>query len=106
MRTPPVSLRNWRNFRGLTLEQVANILGVGPQAVHKWETGKTPVDLDRLHQLAKIYQTTADALLFDPHEGELVKKMRLAHLVLVSLPAEKAEDWLRVGQAMAGTEKK
>ena len=106
MREPEETLRAWRNMRGLTLEQVGNILGVGPQAVHKWETGKTPVDLKRLRQLAEIYGTTADAILFAPTEGELVERMRQAHHILTNLPPDKAADWLSVGQAMAPEKRK
>lgn len=99
-RKPELTLRAWRNFRDLTLEQVANSLGVGPQAVHKWEAGKTPVDLKRLRQLAEIYGTTPDALLFAPGQGELVERMRQAHAILTKLPADKAAQWLAVGDAM------
>jgi transcriptional regulator with XRE-family HTH domain len=77
------------------------MLGVGPQTVHKWETGKTPVDLDTLKLLARCYGTTPDALLFDPADGELVARLRRAHSVLTGLPAEKADQWLGVGEAMS-----
>lgn len=106
MRKPEKTLRAWRKLRGLTLEHVGNILGVGPQAVHKWEAGKSPVDLERLRQLAEIYRTTPDALLFLPTEGELVERMRQAHDILTALPPEKAAHWLSVGEAMAPEKQK
>lgn len=105
-RSAPTFLKKWRLSRRLTLEQVGNMLGVGSQAVHKWEAGKTPVDLDRLRQLAEIYETTTDALLFDPVEGELVQKMREAYFILRKLPAEDAAKWLGVGEAMTGERQK
>lgn len=100
-RPAPTSLRKWRLYRDLTQEQVGNIVGVGFQAVHKWEVGKTPVNLEILKLLAKAYNTTPDALLFDPSEGELVERMRRAHGVLKTLPSDQADQWLGVGAAMA-----
>lgn len=101
-RSAPTTLRKWRLHHGLTLEQVGNIIGRGPQAVHKWETGKTPVDLETLKLLAKAYDTTPDALLFEPAEGELAHRMRAAHDILKLLPSDDAERWLGVGMAMTG----
>jgi transcriptional regulator with XRE-family HTH domain len=95
------TLKQWRLYRGLTQEQVANRMGVGPQAVHKWEAGKTPVDIEKLRLLAEIYETTPDALLYDPVEGELVERMRRAYHVLKRLPATSADKWLGVGEDMA-----
>ena len=86
----------------MTLEQVANIIGVGPQAIHKWETGKTPLDVEKLKILAEIYDTTPDALLYDPAAGELVQRMRRAFDVLKRLPPERAEQWLGVGEGLQG----
>lgn len=101
LREAPTTLRKWRLFRGLTLEQVGNIVGVGPQAVHKWEVGKSPVDLDILKLLAQAYGTSPEALLMEPHQGSLVERMRRAHEVLTKLPADQAEQWLGVGAVMA-----
>jgi transcriptional regulator with XRE-family HTH domain len=94
------TLKRWRLHRGLTQEQVANRMGVGPQAVHKWEAGKTPVDIEKLRLLAQIYDTTPDALLYDPIEGQLIEKMRRAYQVLNRLPPASAEKWLGVGEDM------
>lgn len=104
-RPAPASLRKWRLHRSLTLEQVGNIVGKGAQAVHKWEVGKTPVDLETLKLLAQAYETTPDALLFDPADEGMAKRMRAAHDVLKTLPPEDAESWLTVGRAMGSAKK-
>lgn len=104
-RPAPTSLRKWRLHRSLTLEQVGNIVGKGAQAVHKWEVGKTPVDIETLKLLAQAYETTPDALLFDPTDEGLAQRMRAAHDVLKTLPAEEAESWLSVGRAMTAGRK-
>lgn len=104
-RQPPTTLRKWRLHRSLTLEQVGNIVGKGAQAVHKWEVGKTPVDLETLKLLAQVYETTPDALLFDPADDSLAQRMRAAHDVLKTLPPEDAESWIAVGRAMTAGRK-
>jgi transcriptional regulator with XRE-family HTH domain len=97
----PHTLKLWRHFRGLTLEDVAGRLGVQPSTVHKWEAGKTPVDLDILGLLAQIYETEAAALLFPPAQGELVRLLRRAYTVVRSASPELTEQWLQIGLAMA-----
>ena len=104
-RPAPAFLRKWRLHRSLTLEQVGNIVGKGAQAVHKWEVGKTPVDLETLKLLAQAYETTPDALLFDPADDGLAQRMRAAHAVLKTLPPEDAESWIAVGRAMTAGRK-
>ncbi len=44
-------LRAARRARGLSMQQVAESLGVSLQTVHKWETGKSGLSVRRLHQL-------------------------------------------------------
>lgn len=104
-RPAPVTIRKWRLHRSLTLEQVGNIIGKGAQAVHKWEVGKTPVDIETLKLLAQVYDTTPDALLFEPADEALVRRMREAHEVLKNLPEQQAESWISVGRAMTPTGK-
>lgn len=100
-RPAPVTLRKWRLHRGLTLEQVGNIVGKGAQAVHKWEVGKTPVDLETLKLLAQAYETSPDALLHDPADEALIARMSEAYRLLKTLPSQEVETWLATGRAMA-----
>jgi transcriptional regulator with XRE-family HTH domain len=85
----------------LTLEQVGNIVGKGTQAVHKWETGKTPVDLDTLKLLARAYDATPGALLHDPADEALIRRMEEAYALLKTIPSEDVDTWLATGRAMA-----
>ncbi len=100
-RDAPTTLRKWRLHRGLTLEQVGNIVGRGTQAVHKWEVGKTPVDLETLKLLARAYDTSPDALLHDPADSHLIERMREAYDLLRRMPDRTAGTWLEAGRAMA-----
>jgi hypothetical protein len=99
-RSAPDFLRKWRVHKSLTLEQVATIVGVGPQAVHKWETGKTPVTLETLRLLASAYGTTPAALLFDPEDPSVSDQVRAAVEVMEKLPPETRALWLASGKAM------
>jgi len=52
-------IRECRNRRKLTLDDVAKFLGIGRQAVHKYETGiVTNIPLDNLEKMAKLFDTT------------------------------------------------
>ncbi|MBP0492853.1 helix-turn-helix domain-containing protein [Pararoseomonas indoligenes] len=94
------TLTQWREYRGLTQEQVGNKLGVGSQAVHKWEAGKVLLTVDRLRQLAEIYDTTADALLFPPQEEDQATRLRRANRILHGMTPEQAERWLSFAEEM------
>ena len=101
IRPAPAFLRKWRLYRCLTLEQVGNIVGVGFQAVHKWEVGKTPVDIETLKLLASAYNTTVAGLMGDPADPVMSERAQQAIAILKSLPSDKAEVWLQTGLAMA-----
>ncbi len=52
-----------RKTRGLSQEALAEKLNVSPQAVSKWENDQSCPDIQLLPQLAKLFDTTVDALL-------------------------------------------
>lgn len=52
-----------RRAYGLTQEELANRLGVTPQAVSKWERGTSSPDLKMLSDICKLLGTSADYLL-------------------------------------------
>lgn len=52
-----------RRARGMKQEDLANALGVSPQAVSKWENDQTCPDISALPQLAKLLGVTTDELL-------------------------------------------
>lgn len=67
-----------RKKLGLTQDQLAERLGVTPQAVSKWENDQSCPDITMLPKLAEIFGITTDALLGrDPtvavHEAEVVE---------------------------------
>jgi transcriptional regulator with XRE-family HTH domain len=63
-------IRELRKEKGLTLEQVADIVGVGKSTVRKWETGEIAnMRRDKIAKLAEALHTTP-AYLMGWNEGE------------------------------------
>lgn len=52
-----------RNIRGLSQEEIAEVIGISRQAYAKWEKGETVPDIDKCAKLAEYYGTTLDALI-------------------------------------------
>ena len=57
-------IRQLRHARGLTLEQIADVVGVGKSTVRKWETGMIAnMRRDKIADLAKALGTTPAYLM-------------------------------------------
>lgn len=57
-------IKELRQAKGLTLEQVANVVGVGKSTVRKWETGMIAnMKRDKIASLAKALGTTPAYLM-------------------------------------------
>lgn len=62
-------IKKLRQEKGLTLEQVANVVGVGKSTVRKWETGMIAnMRRDKIADLAKALGTTPAYLMGWPEE--------------------------------------
>ena len=57
------NIRSFRKQRRLTQEQLAEVLGVTPGAVHKWESGLSVPELPMIVELADFFDMSIDALL-------------------------------------------
>ncbi len=64
-----------RNIKGLTQEQVAEVIGISRQSYSKWEQGETYPDIDKCDRLAKYYGVTIDSLL---HQEDKFGGVKLA----------------------------
>lgn len=56
-------IRGQREKRGLKQQDIANALGISPQAVSKWERGENAPDIAVLASLAQLLGVTVDWLL-------------------------------------------
>ena len=63
----------YRKEKGLKQDELAEKLGVSPQAVSKWENDQTCPDISLLPQLSKILGVTVDELLSGKEETPAVR---------------------------------
>ena len=64
-------LRNHRKKLGMTQEEVAEKVGVSPQAVSKWESGDCLPDCFNLKVISDVYNISADVLLETESDGDI-----------------------------------
>ncbi len=57
------NIRAFRKQRSLTQEQLAEVLGVTPGAVYKWEAKLSVPELQVIMKLADFFDTSVDVLL-------------------------------------------
>lgn len=95
-------LAAWREVKGLSQEQVANILGVNKSTIHRWETGKRTMDLSDLARLSEVYGVEPVALLLSPSDHELARRLTSALAVLRAAPEAVADRWLQIGADLSG----
>ncbi len=68
-------IKTLRLSASMTQEQLANRLGVSPQAVSKWESGTNMPDIQMLPELSVIFGVTIDAL-FDMADENRMERIR------------------------------
>ena len=75
----PQRIKNLRAEKGMTLEQVANVVGVGKSTVRKWETGTIEnMGVDKIEKLAKAFRVPPGQLMDwdeDEQESEPAEEM-------------------------------
>jgi transcriptional regulator with XRE-family HTH domain len=101
-----------RHARGLTLEQVADVVGVGKSTVRKWETGMIAnMRRDKIALLAKALSTTPAYLMGwveetegnekAPTERQLSEGQRLLLDLYDQLPEDKQRMFIEMLRAAA-----
>jgi len=69
-----------RKRLNLTQEQLAERIGVSPQAISKWENGWNLPDIDNLNLLSEVFEIPISRLFGEePVEAEFVYRGRLFH---------------------------
>ena len=108
-----------RRQKGLTQEELANHMGISPQAVSKWENDQTCPDISALPKLSRLLGVSVDELLegkselpavrvLPPEERKDLKDMMLritvdsaqGDRVRVNLPIALVEIGLEIGMEM------
>lgn len=72
-------LKKLRKSKGLTQEQVAEHLGVSPQAVSKWENGSYP-DGDLIPKVARLYGVSVSYLYGEEGEAKSPEQVAFEYL--------------------------
>lgn len=107
-------IKELRQTKGLTLEQVADVVGVGKSTVRKWETGMIAnMRRDKIADLAKALGTTPAYLMgweeddpknnISPNELQLTEGEKLMLQLFRQIPVDRqpeALDLLRVALKM------
>lgn len=70
------SLKHLREGLGLSREYVAAELDTTVTSLYRWESGKSPVDIDTLAGLASVYQTEVPNL-FKADDKQIAKARNL-----------------------------
>ena len=108
-----------RKEKGLTQEELAQHMGISPQAVSKWENDQTCPDISALPKLARLFGVTVDELLegkealpagrvLPPEERKDIKDMILrvtldsaaGDKIRVNLPMALVEIAIEIGMEM------
>ena len=62
------NLRQLRRDRGLTLQQMADLVGLHLNQIRRYETAETQPSLEALKKIALAFSISTDALIFDEDE--------------------------------------
>ncbi|MBP3618372.1 MAG: helix-turn-helix domain-containing protein [Lachnospiraceae bacterium] len=81
------TLQTLRKNRGVTQEQLANHLGVSPQAVSKWENGSYP-DGDLLPQIADYFEVSIDYLYGRAKDNVSLEQQLLEAIKGINVPPD------------------
>jgi transcriptional regulator with XRE-family HTH domain len=108
-------IKELRQERGLTLEQVAVAVGVGRSTVRKWETGMIAnMKRDKIADLAKVLGTTPGYLMGweeeepqkenSPSERQLTEGEKVLLDLFNRVPEDKQQLVLQMIRAALGTQ--
>ena len=110
-------IKDLRHEKGLTLEQVADVVGVGKSTVRKWETGMIAnMRRDKIADLAKALGTTPAYLMGweekttdkvnSPSKPVLTEGEQLLLDLFRQIPEEQQRVFLDMGRVFANSLKK
>ena len=110
-------IKSLRQEKNLTLEQVADIVGVGKSTVRKWETGMiVNMKRDKIASLAKALGTTPAYLMgwpdettnetISPSELQLTEGEKMMLEIFRLIPEQQQRAFLEMGRAFASSLKK
>ena len=91
-------LKEAREYRGFSQDEVARHLGVPRTAISLIESGSRRVTASELSRLAKLYQTTMETLTGGDHETPESDSVRMVARAAAELSATDRDEVLRFAQ--------
>lgn len=85
-------IQTLRIQRGLTQEQLAEMLEVSRQSISKWELGQTVPDVDKIIRISELFDISTDTILLRNTQKELDNKnsLHLGSIYLIVKDFEKS----------------
>lgn len=93
-------LRTWRLHCGLTLAQVAKVLGTSHSTILRYEQGRLVPSNEALARLAVLYECRPCELTFSPEHRDRGRRQHEALDLLDALSDADAERWLTFGREL------
>lgn len=88
------NIKNFREFKGMSQEELAKIVGKTKNVISNWERGDNSPDVDRIEMLCRALDVTPNQLFgWEPHEAyeKYREKMKMKRDKLLKLEAEKQD---------------
>lgn len=95
----PNRIREWRLARGLTIEQLAELMQSNSQTVHRHETGNNEMTLARLERYAEVLGVAVEELLAKSHR--VAPDLKALINVAEHLTVNDRAKLVRMGRALA-----
>ena len=84
-------LSAWRKRKGLTQEQLANILNVTKSTVSRWEKGVRHIDMADLQRIAEAFGVDPVALFLAPEDIDSARAIHRFTALLKEIGLERAQ---------------
>lgn len=95
----PNRIREWRLARGLTIEQLAELMQSNSQTVHRHETGNNEMTLARLERYAEVLGVKVEELL--AHAHRVPQSLKSLVYLAEHMTSEDRAKFIRMGRALA-----
>lgn len=88
-------IQNLRIQKGLTQEQLAEMLEVSRQSVSKWELGQAMPDVDKIIRMSELFSVSTDVLLLNNADNEQITKnpLHLGSIYLIVKDFERSVEF-------------
>jgi transcriptional regulator with XRE-family HTH domain len=95
----PNNLRKLRLESGLSLDEIADRVGMNRENIRTRETGKTRLNADEIDKFAAVYGCTVDDILGG--NASLTKRERALIAMFKALPPDDQDRLFRIGTSLA-----